>query len=212
MKMFAGVLLLTILTTPTILSFSTIVAFASNTVFPALSSCWPIFGEFSTQIFMSPAHSICLARPVAKSLTCQTASASSNDHLSSFRDESAEVTKRRKLLDSMRCQRSTIRIYAAFLGLLTTASFQAHIIYLHKIQMTWSHNLNVPETFGFLHNQVTPFYIPTSSGENIMPDTFCPSNSTARTRPLCWENPPETPWTLPRDTPSSYSAKTLRLD
>lgn len=24
-----------------------------------------------------------------------------------------------------------------------------------------------PESFGFLHNQVTPFYIPTSSGENI---------------------------------------------
>lgn len=60
-----------------------------------------------------------------------------------------------------------VGIYATFLGLLTTVSFQAHIVYLHKIQMTWSHNLNVPETFGFLHNQVTPFYIPISTGEEI---------------------------------------------
>lgn len=60
-----------------------------------------------------------------------------------------------------------VGIYAAFLGLLTTSSFQAHIVYPHKIQMTWSHDLNVLESFGFLHNQVTPFNIPTSSEDNI---------------------------------------------
>lgn len=58
-----------------------------------------------------------------------------------------------------------IGFYAAFLGLLTTTTFQSHAVYLHKIQMTWFKDLDVPEIFGFLHNQVTPFSIRTSDGE-----------------------------------------------
>ena len=50
-------------------------------------------------------------------------------------------------------------LYLGFLGLLTTTWFQAHIVYLHAVQMIWSKDLNVPEIFGFLHNQVTPFNI-----------------------------------------------------
>lgn len=57
-----------------------------------------------------------------------------------------------------------VGLYASLLGLLTTASFQAHIVYLHKFQMTWFKDLDVPESFGFLRNQVTPFYLPSSSG------------------------------------------------
>lgn len=57
--------------------------------------------------------------------------------------------------------------YVGFLGLLTTASFQAHAVYLHKIQMTWFKDLDVPELFGFMRNQVTPFAIPTASGEQL---------------------------------------------
>ncbi|KAL8945982.1 MAG: hypothetical protein Q9222_007562 [Ikaeria aurantiellina] len=44
-------------------------------------------------------------------------------------------------------------VYVAFLGFLTTAAFQAHAVYLHKIQMTWFKNLDVPESFGFLRDQ-----------------------------------------------------------
>jgi abhydrolase domain-containing protein 12 len=33
--------------------------------------------------------------------------------------------------------------------------------------MTWRKDLNVPETFGFLKNQVTPFSIETSDGEYL---------------------------------------------
>ena len=58
-------------------------------------------------------------------------------------------------------------LYATLLGLLTTPSFQAHVVYLHKIQLTWLKDLNVPETFGFLRNQVTPFNIKSSFGGKL---------------------------------------------
>jgi len=58
-----------------------------------------------------------------------------------------------------------VGLYAGFIGLLATNSFQTHVIYLHKIQMTWFKELNTPEAFGFLHNQVTPFGIQSSSGD-----------------------------------------------
>ncbi|TVY40631.1 Monoacylglycerol lipase [Lachnellula subtilissima] len=69
-----------------------------------------------------------------------------------------------------------ITLYITLLGLLTTASFQAHIIYLHKIQLTWSSDLNTPEIFGFPHNQVTPFCIPTSHGEALYAWHILPLN------------------------------------
>ncbi|KAG6993817.1 hypothetical protein G7Y79_00050g085540 [Physcia stellaris] len=62
---------------------------------------------------------------------------------------------------------SIIGFYAFLLGLLTTQSFQAHVVYLHKLQMTWSKDLNIPESFGFLRNQVTPFSIPTRDGNTL---------------------------------------------
>lgn len=57
-----------------------------------------------------------------------------------------------------------IGLYGSILGLLTTSSFQAHIVYLHKIQMTWFKDLDVPESFGFLRGQVTPFCMQSSTG------------------------------------------------
>ncbi|KAF2093986.1 alpha/beta-hydrolase [Rhizodiscina lignyota] len=60
-----------------------------------------------------------------------------------------------------------VGLYASFIGLLTLDSFQTHVIYLHKIQMTWFKDLNTPEIFGFLHNQVTPFGIPSPSGNAV---------------------------------------------
>ncbi len=58
-------------------------------------------------------------------------------------------------------------LYTTLLGLLTTSTFQSHVVYLHAIQMTWFKDLNVPETFGFLKNQVTPFSIQSSDGEML---------------------------------------------
>ena len=57
-----------------------------------------------------------------------------------------------------------VGLYAGLLGLLTTSFFQAHVVYLHKIQMTWFKDLNVPESFGFLRSQTTPFAIKSSAG------------------------------------------------
>ncbi|CAL5868989.1 uncharacterized protein PFLUO_LOCUS3217 [Penicillium psychrofluorescens] len=58
-------------------------------------------------------------------------------------------------------------LYATLLGLLTTSTVQSHVVYLHAVQMTWFKDLNVPETFGFLKNQVTPFSINVSDGERL---------------------------------------------
>lgn len=60
-----------------------------------------------------------------------------------------------------------VGLYAGLLGLLTTSFFQAHVVYLHKIQMTWFKDLDVPETFGFLRNQATPFSIKSSTGGTL---------------------------------------------
>jgi abhydrolase domain-containing protein 12 len=60
-----------------------------------------------------------------------------------------------------------VGLYAILLGLLTTSTFQSHVVYLHTIQMTWFKNLDVPESFGFMRNQVTPFYIKTSDNERL---------------------------------------------
>ncbi|VUC24949.1 unnamed protein product [Clonostachys rosea] len=59
-------------------------------------------------------------------------------------------------------------LYFGILGaLIAKPSLQAHAIYLHKVTLTWFKDLNVPEQFGFAHNQVTPFYIPTPDGERL---------------------------------------------
>jgi abhydrolase domain-containing protein 12 len=60
-----------------------------------------------------------------------------------------------------------VALYAGLLGLLTRSFFQAHMVYLHSIQMTWFKDLDVPETFGFLRNQATPFHIRTPDGETL---------------------------------------------
>ncbi|KAH9817393.1 alpha/beta-hydrolase [Teratosphaeria destructans] len=56
-------------------------------------------------------------------------------------------------------------LYVGLLCLLTTSFFQSHVVYLHAIQMTWFKDLNIPEIFGFLRNQVTPFYIRSAGGQ-----------------------------------------------
>ncbi|EFE42395.1 hypothetical protein TRV_02834 [Trichophyton verrucosum HKI 0517] len=62
---------------------------------------------------------------------------------------------------------SCVALYAIFLVLIATPFFQTHVIYLHKIQMTWFKDLDTPEIWGFLHNQATPFFIKTPDGHSL---------------------------------------------
>jgi len=55
-------------------------------------------------------------------------------------------------------------LYAGLLAALTTQFVQTHAVYLHAFQMTGDKDLNVPEMFGFLRGQVTPFNIYSSDG------------------------------------------------
>lgn len=57
--------------------------------------------------------------------------------------------------------------YAGLLCLLTTTFFQSHAVYLHAFQMTGSKDLTVPEMFGFLRGQVTPFWLQSSGGDPL---------------------------------------------
>ncbi|KAH7329393.1 Alpha/Beta hydrolase protein [Stachybotrys elegans] len=59
-------------------------------------------------------------------------------------------------------------LYFGILGsLIAVPSLQAHVTYLHRVALTWSKDLNVPEQFGFARHQVTPFYISTTDGERL---------------------------------------------
>jgi abhydrolase domain-containing protein 12 len=61
-----------------------------------------------------------------------------------------------------------ITIYLGILGLVATfPSLEHHTFYLHRVTLTWFKELNIPEHFGFLHNQVTTFSIPTSDGVTL---------------------------------------------
>ncbi|KAJ4299807.1 hypothetical protein N0V90_005053 [Kalmusia sp. IMI 367209] len=58
-------------------------------------------------------------------------------------------------------------IYLSFISLLTIPKLQDHVIYLHKISLTWFQDVNAPEHWGFLRNQVTPFHLKTADGETL---------------------------------------------
>ena len=51
--------------------------------------------------------------------------------------------------------------------LSTKAWVQRQVFYAHKVPIWWGQQLDKPETFGFLKNQVTPFRIPTQDGERL---------------------------------------------
>ncbi|KAL1640867.1 hypothetical protein SLS58_006482 [Diplodia intermedia] len=59
-------------------------------------------------------------------------------------------------------------IYLGILGLLIAVpAVQNHVFYLHRLSLTWFKDLNVPEAFGFMRGQVTPFSIATADGETL---------------------------------------------
>ncbi|KAF2107830.1 Alpha/Beta hydrolase protein [Lophiotrema nucula] len=59
-------------------------------------------------------------------------------------------------------------IYFGLLSALIIApSLQAYAVYLHKVTLTWTKDLNVPEQFGMLRNQAVPFHINTEDGVKL---------------------------------------------
>lgn len=82
-----------------------------------------------------------------------------------------------------------IGLYLSFLCLLTIPALQDHAIYLHRVTLTWFQDVNVPEQWGFLRNQVTPFQLNTPDGEtlhawHILPlDTYRDNEKALRNEP-----------------------------
>ncbi|KAK5188655.1 hypothetical protein LTR92_011322 [Exophiala xenobiotica] len=86
-----------------------------------------------------------------------------------------------------------------------------HVIYLHRVTLTWFQDVNVPEQWGFLRNQVTPFHLVTRNGEtlhawHILPlETYRKNEKTLREEPtgLCPDLTVRLAFKLLRDDPSS---------
>lgn len=60
-----------------------------------------------------------------------------------------------------------VGLYLTFISLLATSYLQDHVMYLHRVTLTWAQDVNVPEQWGFLQNQVTPFQLKTPDGETL---------------------------------------------
>ena len=62
---------------------------------------------------------------------------------------------------------STLTYFGILSLMIAFPVLQSYLFYLHRVTQTWFKDLNVPEQFGFLHNQVTPFFISTVDGERL---------------------------------------------
>ena len=101
-----------------------------------------------------------------------------------------------------------VGLYAGLLGLLTTSFFQAHVVYLHKIQMTWFKDLDVPEVFGFLRSQTTPFHISSPTGGRLYAWHILPIGLYRLHEPTLVAEPPG----FASDFTSRFAFKLLRDD
>lgn len=57
--------------------------------------------------------------------------------------------------------------WLACVALCASVTIQRHVFYLHRLPIWWSQKLGIPESFGFLHNQVLPLRLSTSDGEKL---------------------------------------------
>ncbi|MCJ1438751.1 hypothetical protein MMC27_008141 [Xylographa pallens] len=99
-------------------------------------------------------------------------------------------------------------LYVSFLLLLLNGSVQRHALYAHKINTAWWQDLNEPEQWGFLKNQVQAFNLTTPDGEvlyawHILPVSLYSKNQKA----LLLE-----PSGLASDASNSRAARLLRDD
>ena len=58
-------------------------------------------------------------------------------------------------------------MWTACVLLCTSTWVQRQLFYAHKVPIWWGQQLDKPERFGFLKNQVIPFYIPTKDGHRL---------------------------------------------
>ena len=58
-------------------------------------------------------------------------------------------------------------VWIACILLCTCTWVQRQLFYAHKLPIWWGQQLDKPESFGFLKNQVTPFYVPTKDGHRV---------------------------------------------
>lgn len=70
-------------------------------------------------------------------------------------------------LSALRAVIASVAVYLLLLALLATPFFQNQVTYLHHVTLTWFKDVNYPERWGFLHNQVTPFFLDTLDGEKL---------------------------------------------
>ena len=105
-----------------------------------------------------------------------------------------------------------IALYLAFLIILATPVFQDHAIYLHRVTLTGSRDVNMPEQWGFLRNQVTPFQLTTPDGQtlhawHIMPlDTYRNNETELNLEPtgLCHDIKERRGFKLLKNDPGSH--------
>ena len=57
--------------------------------------------------------------------------------------------------------------YCAFVCFLAIPAVQNQAIYLNRVTLTWFQDVNFPEQWGFLHNQVMVFRLKTPDGESL---------------------------------------------
>jgi pimeloyl-ACP methyl ester carboxylesterase len=66
---------------------------------------------------------------------------------------------------------------------------QRQVFYAYKVPIWWGQQLDKPETFGFLKNQVTPFYIPTKDGHRLYSWLVTPLKVYAKHESTLLKNP-----------------------
>ena len=80
----------------------------------------------------------------------------------------ATITVRSLLKFAFLSLTKSTTVYFGLLGLLIAVpSFRTHAFYLYRVTLTWFNDLNVPEIFDFLPNQVMHFSIGTADGEKL---------------------------------------------
>ncbi|KAH8898912.1 abhydrolase domain-containing protein 12 [Thozetella sp. PMI_491] len=98
--------------------------------------------------------------------------------------------------------------YCAFVSVLAIPAVQNQVIYLNKVKLTWLQDVNYPEQWGFLHNQVTPFTLQTHDGETLHAWHILPLGIYHRHEDQLIKEPPG----LALDITSRLSFKLLRDD
>ena len=58
-------------------------------------------------------------------------------------------------------------VWSACVLLCTSTWVQRQVFYAHNVPIWWGQQLDKPESFGFLRNQVIPFFIPTEDGNRL---------------------------------------------